>query len=274
MSTMKKFEGMLFCTDLDGTLYSSDKTVSRENMDAIRYFKSEGGLFTFITGRPPCISKDMYTLIDPNAPFGCCNGAGIYDHRTQRYLWTRHLPKTAMTVARDVAGAMLDMGIQFNGEQDIFFVQDNPAMEYFRAVTHYEGTLCSLDEVTCPVLKLLFAHASEEALQALIAYLHAHPLAGEFSYVRSEKLLYEVLPKGISKGVALAEMARLLHIDPSRTVAVGDYNNDIDMVRTAGIGYAVANARPELKAVADRVTVDNDHHAIAAIIEDLDRITL
>ena len=57
---MKKFEGMLFCTDLDGTLYTGDKRVSKENLEAIEYFKSEGGLFTFITGRVPVTAMDIY----------------------------------------------------------------------------------------------------------------------------------------------------------------------------------------------------------------------
>ena len=40
---MGKFDGILICTDLDGTLYRNDKTVSDENREAIKYFKSEGG---------------------------------------------------------------------------------------------------------------------------------------------------------------------------------------------------------------------------------------
>ena len=50
---MGKFDGILICTDLDGTLYRNDKTVSKENREAIEYFKNEGGYFTFITGRMP-----------------------------------------------------------------------------------------------------------------------------------------------------------------------------------------------------------------------------
>ena len=50
---MKKFEGILLCTDLDGTLYRNDKSISPENRKAIEYFKREGGCFTFITGRMP-----------------------------------------------------------------------------------------------------------------------------------------------------------------------------------------------------------------------------
>ena len=71
-----KFKGLLFCTDLDGTLYRKDKTISDENKRAIEYFKSEGGLFTFITGRMPYYSHTAYTAIEPNAPFGCINGGG------------------------------------------------------------------------------------------------------------------------------------------------------------------------------------------------------
>ena len=73
---MKKFENLLFCTDLDGTLLNDEKQISRENLDAIEYFKSEGGKFTFITGRPPIISFDTYNKIKPNVPFGCFNGGG------------------------------------------------------------------------------------------------------------------------------------------------------------------------------------------------------
>ena len=57
----------------------------------------------------------------------------------------------------------------------------------------------------------------------------------------------------------------------SRTVAIGDYNNDISMIKAAGVGIAVANAVEEAKAVADIVTVSNEEHAIAKIIEGIER---
>ena len=53
-----------------------------------------------------------------------------------------------------------------------------------------------------------------------------------------------------------------------RIIAAGDYNNDIEMIQNAGIGVAVANALPEVKAAADYVTQrDNDHDAVVEIVE-------
>jgi hydroxymethylpyrimidine pyrophosphatase-like HAD family hydrolase len=66
-------------------------------------------------------------------------------------------------------------------------------------------------------------------------------------------------------------MAEILGVDRRRTVAVGDYYNDVSMVASAGVGFAVENAVDELKAVADFVTVSNNSHAIAAIVDGLDK---
>ena len=63
---MGKFDGILLCTDLDGTLFSSDGSLSAENKEAIEYFKREGGYFTFITGRLPHYSNNAYENIIPN----------------------------------------------------------------------------------------------------------------------------------------------------------------------------------------------------------------
>ena len=75
----------------------------------------------------------------------------------------------------------------------------------------------------------------------------------------------------VQKNTALLKMAELLGIAPEKTIAVGDFNNDVSMIRAAGIGFAVDNAVAEAKAVADYVTVSNNHHAIAAIVDRLDR---
>ena len=268
---MKKFEGILFCTDLDGTLYNDDKIVSKQNLDAIEYFKSEGGLFTFITGRVPLTTKEICDIVKPNAPYGCSNGAGIYDAEKDKYLWSMSLPYDAIELVREVDRQLPEMGIQYNTVSKIYFNKDNPAMEYFRKLTGVPFITCNYEEITETVIKVIFAHHEEKQMLRLAELLHSHPNADRFDFIRSERLLYEILPKGASKGGALLKMAELLGIDKSRTVAVGDYNNDLSMIKAAGAGFAVANAIDEVKSVADYITVSNNDHAIAAIVDGLDK---
>ncbi|MBQ4052314.1 MAG: HAD family phosphatase [Clostridia bacterium] len=269
---MKKFEGILLCTDLDGTLFNSHRQLSKENREAIEYFKNQGGSFTIITGRVPATSKEICRLVKPNVPYGTGNGGGIYDFEAQKFLWTATLTPDFLELVEWVDRNFPDMGIQLNTAQGVYFNKDNPALEDFRRITGLSNRACHYREVPGPVMKVVFAHRDGARIEALMEGLAHHPKAGQFDFIRSEHTLYELLPKGVSKGNALLKMAELLGIDPAKTVAVGDYDNDISMIRAAGVGYAVANALPQVKEVADRITVSNDRHAIAKIIEELDRL--
>lgn len=268
---MKKFDGIMICTDLDGTLLSSGNVISKENLDAIEYFKANGGYFTFITGRVPITAKTTYETINPNIPFGCINGAGIYDHREMKYLWTAKLPESVKDMLECVDKELPDMGIQINTANGIYFCKNNDAMEWFRDITGVPNITCDYKTFDQPIAKIIFADFDEKEIEKLMELLHSHPLADQFDFIRSEKTLYEILPKGISKGSVMMKMVEILGIDPEKTVAIGDYNNDISMVKAAGLGVAVANAVPELKAVADHITVSNDDHAIAKIIYDIEK---
>lgn len=268
---MKKFSGMLFCTDLDGTLYSDDKTVSAENLAAIEYFKSQGGLFTFITGRVPLTAGAVCRTIRPNAPYGCLNGGGIYDPESQAYLWYETLSANVLDLVRAVDRNLPDVGIQFNTPDSICFVKENDAMQGFRSAMSTPPLFCRCEMPSTPLLKIVFAHFNNDRILALADLLHSHPLSQHFDFIRSEHHLYEILPKGVSKGNVLLKMAALLNIDPANTIAVGDYDNDISMLRAAGLSFAVSNAIPAAKAAAQQLTVSNNEHAIAAIISRLDR---
>ena len=264
-----KFKDILLCTDLDGTLYNSDRRLSEENRQAIEYFKKEGGIFTFITGRVPLTAASVYNDIKPNAPYGCINGAGIYDGGSKRLLRAHPLPALAGSITADVLSEFSDIGCQLNTADNIYFISPDSETEKIFENAGVTVVRTDYESVREPVLKIVFTTQDMDRMDALIRYLNAHPLADEFEFVRSELTFYEILPKGISKATALYDLASLLNIDMKNTVAVGDYNNDITMVKAAGTGYAVANAVPELKAAADKITVSNNEHAIARIIEEI-----
>ena len=268
---MKKFDGILMVTDLDGTLLREDKTISEENLKAIEYFKAEGGKFAFVTGRIPVAANHIYEWVKPNVPCGCSNGGGIYDYSTQKLIWCQELSKDVMDMVEYVDRNLPPMGIEVCTFEKIYFCKKNSSVEKHRINEHFDDLGGHYRDVKDVVSKILFADEVEENLISLIDMLKNHPDADKYDFVRSDQEYYEILPKGISKGTVLEKLAEILGIDIKKTIAVGDNDNDVEMIKRAKVGIAVENASENAKAVADYITVSNEDHAIAKIIDDLDK---
>lgn len=267
---MGKFDGILICTDLDGTLYRNDKTISRENKEAIEYFKREGGYFTFITGRMPYYSLDAYRAVNPNAPFGCINGGGLYDGERGEYVFTRILEKRVTELIDYVEERFSGVGIQVCNFYKTYFVKENTTTVNFRKITGLPYISADYHRIEDDFAKIIFCSDRNEDILGIGETIKSHPLSSDFDFIRTDKTLCELLPKGINKGVAIKKLAEHLKLDPKKTIGIGDYNNDVPMFEAAGVGVAVSNAAKEALDAADIVTVSNEEHAIAKIIYDLD----
>lgn len=265
---MKKFEGILIATDLDGTLVRNDKSLSEENKRAIEYFKSEGGMFTFITGRTPVAVQGLCELLHPNAPIGCMNGAGIYDYDNDKLLWSITLPDSVKEIVEDIDKAFPETGIEIVTEKNIIFHKQNDFTAKHIRDENLPVTLGNYKDVSEPIIKILFADSSEN-LDKLSRAVLSHPRISEFAPIRSDHIYYELLPLGISKATVIRKLPELLGEKLKKIIAVGDNDNDAEMLKAADVGYAVSNASAAAKAAADIVTVSNEEHAIAKIIYEL-----
>ena len=267
---MGKFDGILICTDLDGTLLRKDKSVSDENKKAIEYFKSEGGLFTFVTGRMPYYVDDIIKKVEPNIAFGCVNGGGVYDHIREEYLWKSDMSENIMELVRCIDKKFPEVGIQVCTYEKTYFVKNNDVTARFRVETGLPNYTCHYEDVKEGIAKIIFCSDSNDELLEIEETLYNHPLSGEFEFVRSARTLYEILPKGITKGTSITKLCETIGIDNEKTIAIGDYNNDIPMFSSAKVGIAVSNACKEALEAAEFVTVSNEEHAIAKLIYDLE----
>lgn len=266
---MGKFDGILIGTDLDGTLLRHDKSVSEENKKAIEYFKSEGGIFTFFTGRIPVASKPVLEQVMPNGPFGCINGAGICDVGTGKLVWSLSLADGYKEIAEYVDKNHPCVGIEVTTDV-IYCNKTNDITRKHLSDEHVPEIMCDYRTFDEPVCKLLFG-VPEEYMEGFMEDIKKHPLSERFEFIRSDKCYFEVLPAGASKGNLLVKIAELCGIDIKNTIAVGDNENDVSMLKAAGKGIVVANAFPVAKAAADLVTVSNEEHAIAKIVDDLEK---
>lgn len=265
-----KFKGVLLCTDLDDTLLTTgDKRLTEENRSAIEYFMSEGGLFTFSTGRVPMGARLILDIIRPNAPMICFNGGAIYDFEKNEILWGRQLDRAALRVVEYVEEHFPDIGIEVCTDTNLYFCKDNRIGQMHRNHENLPHNSLDYHNIFVPWRKVIFL-AEEEQMPALDKGIKESPYAKGYQFVQSSANYYELLPKGVSKGAALLELAELLGIDRNKTIGIGDNYNDIELIENAGIGIAVANAVPAAREAADYITVDNDSNAIASVISSLE----
>ena len=267
---MGKFDGILLCSDMDDTLLTTDKKISVENKSALEYFMSEGGRFAFATGRVPMGARLGLAYIVPNAPIVCYNGAGIYDFRDERLLWLRSLNKGAAAVAELVEKNMPQAAIEVCTADKVYCCRTNRIIRRQFEIEQFEDTYSDFRDISEDWVKVIFMVEGEE-MPALRDLIGKSEFAERYNFIQSCSNYYEMLPKGASKGDAMLELARLLSVSPERTIGVGDNENDITMVSMAGLGVAVANAIPEVRSAADYITVDNNHSALKAIIDSVEK---
>jgi Cof subfamily protein (haloacid dehalogenase superfamily) len=269
MAAMGNFQGIMLISDIDGTLLADGDRVGARNAAAIRRFQAAGGRFTLATGRMPSSMARFLGEVELNAPAICYNGAAIHDHGSGRTLWRRELETAAGEVLDHVMARFPDTGIELYSGNGVFFCQINDLVAEHLSVKGFPRLTRGWREVPPPWIKALFIQTPDRTAE-LRQHLLATGFAAHYQFVQSGDIYYELLPPGTSKGRALVELARLCGQDLARTIAVGDNENDIDMLRTAGLGIAVDNAAQQVKDHADRVTVHHEAHAIHQIIEELE----
>ncbi len=262
---MGKFDGILICTDLDHTLLKDDKSVSDENKHAIEYFMAEGGYFTFATGRSLKGIDFLISQIKPNAPIVMFNGAAVYDPAGDKMIWETFLDENAKNVLEMVENNLLFAGIEVCAKSGVFVTRGNEILRRQLSFEKIPEVYKHFSDVPAPWRKALFIQEADK-LEYVRSAIAESPYAESYSFVQSDPCYYEILPKDASKGEGLLKVAEILGIPRARTIGIGDNENDLTLVRDAGVGVAVANAIPELLDAADFISTNNNMHSISTVI--------
>ena len=116
-----------------------------------------------------------------------------------------------------------------------------------------------------PVVKLMMVGPGEKIAE--MEPIVREALGEEFSVFRSEAYHLEILPAGIDKGSGLVKTLEYLNIPAGAAIACGDYDNDIPMVKEAGLGVSMENGCPRIRECADYITASNEEDGVARVIE-------
>ena len=259
--------------DLDGTLLNDQKQITPGNRRAIERALDAGHKIIITSGRPLVGTAPLADSLGLDKP-GCYviayNGCIFYDNYKKEVIYRSTLPLPLVKAVFEEANKR-GIHIQTYDETKVLVEPrcDNATVaEYCRRIHVEWDVIPDISMLTREPEKILFIDYHErKPLDDFRVWIDEHH-GDELDTCYSNANYVEILKKGINKGEAILRLAGLLGIPSKDTISAGDAENDITMIRTAGIGCAMANAIPEIKEAADYITVhDNNHDGIAEIIE-------
>lgn len=259
----------LIAVDLDGTLLNSDHKISERTADALRKAVAQGLKIVLATGKTPFSGRDIVKQFGIDAPGIYVQGLTIVYPDGE----TKNLAQLDAALVRSVITFAEERGfdvIAYSGGQTFTRVDNVGARElteaYGESTPQIVGPLQNMLDST-PISKLLFFKRHDARKITALRWQLGTQINGKARLVQALDDALEMLPTGASKGKALKLVLKDLGIDAKEVLAIGDGENDIEMIELAGIGVAMGNASPKLKAVAKHQVASNDADGVAEALE-------
>ena len=245
---------LVFC-DMDNTLLTAKEGIPSCYRTVIRLFTELGGRFTVATGRPPASIRAALGDLKLSLPAISCNGSLLYDFSTNTVLRRATLDrKQAAQAIADVVRQFPQVGVEVMAHAgEMFVVKANEYTHAHQVDERIPSVACPLEGVPDGWVKVVFA-SDPETIRKLSQFAKTHYYGRENYFLHTNSIYFEIMPGGVGKASGLRDLCTLLGEPLQKTIVIGDYYNDLEMMRMAGHSVAVANAPAEVKTAADEVT--------------------
>jgi Cof subfamily protein (haloacid dehalogenase superfamily) len=264
--------------DIDGTLLDSASRLSDDNARTVARAAASGIEILLVTGRRFHSARQIANMLPCELGFIVNNGALLKSKEGVTQL--RHLlpSESARRVLESTLEFRACAAVVFDRPLDKQVVLENVDFDdpfrggYFRRSREYIAKVSPLTDCLNgeDPIQVMFVGACKPMRDAK-SRLESLPFANEYAlslteYERKELSILDVLRRGVSKGVALAEWARRRGIAREEVMAIGDNWNDLEMLEFAGRAVVMGNAVAELKSLGHAVTLSNDQSGVAEAI--------
>ena len=266
------FENIVLFSDIDGTLCTYDKKIPKRNLDAINRFKLLGGKFSICTGRSALSLRRAVDVSILNFPAIIFNGGGIYDYSKDEYIKDSNLPIDVAPFVNEIFEKYPDVGLEVNVDNVLYCVKYSDRSSRHILTENSEFKLYDMSELPKgKYKKVLFTGDSSDIDRLSSDFLRRNSDENDYYFLRSEPGLFELLPKGAKKGIAVKEISEMYGIPIENIYAIGDYYNDATMLEAAGCSCAVFGAPKEIIDIADYVSCPCNEGAVADFIDYIER---
>ncbi|WP_165981066.1 Cof-type HAD-IIB family hydrolase [Macrococcus lamae] len=260
----------LIALDCDGTLINDERKITPRTKEALMKAQQQGIRLALVSGRPRTgfwYESAELELAKHHGILAAYNGGLIIDAETQEVMHEQPIDKEAVKqFFRDIEPFnlvhVIDNGSQLfsNNIDNEYVVRESTAHQM--ELIHHDRLMDALDFSPAKII-LIDQPERLDAVEEDIFRL----CEGRLAPARTAPFFIEITLNGVNKSTALDHICEAAGIHKSECMSFGDNMNDIEMVKDAGIGVAMGNARVEVKAVADIVTASNNVDGIADVVE-------
>jgi len=266
----------MICIDIDGTLIKSDHTLSVETIKAIRRARDKGVMIVLSTGRMYRSARLYADELELDFPIISANGSYVRDKATSEIIYEKNLSKDDLTFIMEVLDKY---GVKIN-----FYNKDTMYISEHRDyVSRYEALSKTLPpEKRIEIKYITKEYPMNDFIEEFGGYIQkgiVFPNEGIISAIRNEvaeNKLLKVVSSGddnieftshlADKGLGVLALAKARNIKPSEIICIGDSENDLSMLKVAGLAVAMGNAIPIVKEVAEYITDTNENDGVAKMI--------
>jgi Cof subfamily protein (haloacid dehalogenase superfamily) len=256
----------LVALDIDGTLLNNHHVLTPRTEKILQKVYDLGIQIVMATGRSPTYVQELKGSLKINGPGVYVQGLLVLDS-DGGVIWEHALD--VLTARRIISFAkengltpLLYSGPDILVESHSYYADS--LIPYHEPVPEAVGPL---EEIPgkYPVHKILLLDSPERI--SMLRPDITEFIDGQASITQALPIAVEILPYGSSKGDGLRRLLNHYNISPAAVMAFGDGENDIEMIRLAGIGVAMGNAPQHVQAAADMIAPSNDEDGVASILE-------
>ncbi|MEI8376901.1 MAG: Cof-type HAD-IIB family hydrolase [bacterium] len=254
----------LLALDIDGTILKKDYTLSQNVKNAVKKAVNVGVKVVLVTGRMHSATTFIAEELELDAPIITYSGALVQD--LQKVFCQNLIPDS---LAKQVFKELRTFDVQTNLyiEDEIFSEVETDTLIEYCEKRKLQYKIKSFDEfINIQANKILAIGKTPEATNEVLEYLQSK-FPNDLCVVKSLPTFCEIISKDASKGKAILYLAKNWGIQPDEIMAVGDQDNDIELLKAAKVKVAMGNATEGLKAVANYIAPSVEDDGVVDAIE-------